>query len=81
MAGIAIDENPVPNDNLGFELPDSDAMLYSVGLRYKVNQDMELGVAYLYDDKESRDVNNASIDGSFEDAAAHLLTFGLTYKL
>ena len=81
MAGIAIDENPVPNDNLGFELPDSDAMLYSVGLRYKVNQDMELGVAYLYDDKESRDVNNASIDGSFEDAAAHLLTFGVTYKL
>lgn len=81
MAGIAIDENPVPNDNLGFELPDSDAMLYSVGLRYKVNQDMELGVAYLYDDKESRDVNNASIDGSFEAAAAHLVTFGLTYKL
>lgn len=81
MAGIAIDENPVPTENLGFELPDSDAMLYSVGLRYKVNQDMELGVAYLYDVKESRDVSNAAINGTFDDAAAHLLTFGFSYKL
>lgn len=81
MAGIAIDENPVPSANLGFELPDSDAMLYSLGLRYKVNQNLELGVAYLYDDKESRTVSNGTVNGTFEDAAAHLLTFGLTYKL
>lgn len=85
MAGFAIDENPIPDSTLGFELPDSDALLYSVGVRYTINKDMEVGVAYLYDDKESRSVNNlasgGSVNGSFEDAAAHLLTFGFTYKL
>jgi long-chain fatty acid transport protein len=81
MAGFAIDENPVPDSTLGFELPDSDALLYSVGVRYAINKDMELGVAYLYDDKESRSVSNGTVSGEFEDAAAHLLTIGFTYKL
>ena len=81
MAGFAYDESPVPESTLGFELPDSDALIYSLGLRYQVNKDMEVGVAYLYDDKESRDVNNGSINGSFDESAAHLLTFGLSYKL
>jgi len=81
MAGFAIDENPVPDSTLGFELPDSDALLYSLGVRYKINKDMEVGVAYLYDDKESRSVSNGTVSGEFEDAAAHLLTIGFTYKL
>lgn len=85
MAGFGIDENPVPSSTLGFELPDSDALLYSVGVRYAINKDMELGAAYLYSDKESRSVNNlatgGTVNGEFEDAAAHLLTFGFTYKL
>jgi len=81
MAGIAIDQNPVPALNLGFELPDSDAMLYSLGLRYQVNKDLELGCAYLYDDKGSRNVKNSGINGTFDDAAAHLVTVGVSYKL
>lgn len=81
MAGFAIDENPVPESTLGFELPDSDALLYSVGVKYKLNQDIELGAAYLYDDKESRDVNNGTISGRFDEASAHLFTVGVTYKL
>lgn len=81
MAGFAIDENPVPSDNLGFELPDSDALLYSLGIRYKINENMEMGVAYLYDDKESRTVDNGVVSGRIEDASAHLLTFGFSYKL
>jgi len=87
MAGIAYDENPAPSNTLGFELPDSDAMLYSLGLRYKINEDMELGIAYLYDDKESRTVVNlpqadpTNINGTFDDASAHLVTVGFSYKL
>jgi len=52
-----------------------------------VNKDLEMGVAYLYDDKESRNVTNLSVanplgvNGSFDDAAAHLVTVGLSYKL
>ncbi|MGD9948520.1 MAG: OmpP1/FadL family transporter [Desulfobulbus sp.] len=80
MAGIAFDENPAPSSTLGFELPDSDAQLYSLGVRYTINEDMEMGVAYLYDDKESRTVSNKTIEGTLDNAAAHLVTVGFTYK-
>lgn len=81
MAGFAIDENPAPEAYVGFELPDSDAKLYSIGLRYKATEDLELGIAYLYDDKESRTVVNDVISGTFDDVGAHLVTVGLSYKL
>ncbi len=81
MAGFALDENPAPDETLGFELPDSDAQLYSIGLRYKATEDIELGIAYLYDKKESRTVTQDTINGTFDDAAAHLVTIGLSWKL
>jgi long-chain fatty acid transport protein len=84
MAGFGIDENPIPSSTVGFELPDSDALLYSFGVRYKINNDMEVGGAYLYDYKKSRTVNNLAndgrVNGTFEDASASLLTVGFTYK-
>ncbi len=81
MAGFAIDENPVPDDTLGFDLPDSDAQLYSLGLRYSVNNNIDIGMAYLYDDKDSRSVSNEVVNGTFDGAGAHLITVGLSYKL
>ena len=81
MAGFALDENPAPDNTLGFELPDSDAQLYSIGLRYKATEDLEVGIAYLYDHKDSRTVTQDTINGTFDDAAAHLLTIGLSWKL
>jgi long-chain fatty acid transport protein len=80
MAGFAIDETPVPDHSLGFELPDSDAKIYSLGVKYKLNDQYELGVAYLYDDKEERILrtnDNNSIVGEFKNAAAHMVTVGL----
>lgn len=83
MAGFAYDETPVPTDTLGFELSDSNAWLYSLGGKYKINEQMEVGMAYLYDHKESRTVVNGSptagINGEFTDSSAHLLTVGLSY--
>lgn len=80
MAGFAIDKTPVPASTLGFELPDSDARLYSIGARYQYNDHLALGAAYLYDDKESRSVANAGgINGTFDNAAAHMVTLGLRY--
>lgn len=86
MAGFAIDKNPAPDNTLGFELPDSDAKLYSVGFEYKMSQNMKIGLAYLYDDKEERSVNNftafpsTGASGKFTDSAAHLVTASLKYK-
>ncbi|MDG4476320.1 OmpP1/FadL family transporter [Thiovibrio frasassiensis] len=82
MFGFAIDQNPVPDQTLGFELPDSDAKIYSIGARYQLNDKLQIGAAYLYDDKESRTVANAAPkpNGSFDNSAAHLLNVGLQYR-
>ncbi len=87
MGGFAYDETPVPSENIGFELPDSDAWIYSLGAQYKVNEKLDLGLAVLYDYKESRTATTTpsangqvTIDGEFKNAAALLVTAGLNYK-
>ncbi len=79
MAAIAIDENPIPEETLNFEVPDSDARLFSCGARYVVNKQLTMGASYLYDYKVSRTVTNDKISGKFTDAAAHMLSVGAQY--
>jgi len=82
MAGFALDKTPIPDQTLGFELPDSDAKIYSIGARYQVNEKLQIGAAYLFDDKESRTVANAAPNpsGTFDNSAAHLISAGLQYR-
>lgn len=83
MFGIAYDETPIPSESIGFELPGSDAMLYSLGFKYKTGENMEVGAAYLYDHKKNRKIDNPDnqyINGEFEDAGAHVVTMGMVYK-
>ena len=83
MGGFGYDSNPAPTENVGFELPDSDAWLYSVGMQYKVSENMDLGLAALYDYKESRKVEVNPSDvvyGEFTNASALLITAGLYYR-
>jgi long-chain fatty acid transport protein len=80
MGGFAYDENPAPTENIGFELPDSDAWIYSLGAQYKVSEKMDLGIAALYDYKESRTVENDNINGKFSNASALLVTVGMNYR-
>lgn len=81
MVGFAMDESPVPDATLGFELPDSDAKIYSLGGRYRLNDSMELGMAYLFSDKDSRYVNNTASSfpatGTFDNSQGHLVVMGL----
>jgi len=82
MAGFGIDESPVPDSTLGFETPDSDALLYSAGFEYRINSSMKMGLAYLYSDKDDRTVSRAAPNpnGTFTDSSAHLLTASFKYK-
>ncbi len=80
MLGFAVDSNPIPNETVGFQLPDSDAMLFSIGGRYNVNEQSSFGLGLLYDYKDSRSVNNREAVGEFENAAAFLLSAGFRYK-
>ncbi len=80
MAGLAYDENPVPDETINFELPDSDAWLFSIGARFKVSEQSQIAFGLLYDYKESRTVNTATLNGEFTGAAAILATLGYTYS-
>lgn len=80
MAGLAYDETPVPEATLGYELPDSDAWIVSLGGRYQIDKSWNIGLAGLVDMKQSRDVQNTSIDGEFSNARAYLVTAGIEYR-
>ncbi|PID48010.1 MAG: aromatic hydrocarbon degradation protein [Proteobacteria bacterium] len=87
LAGFAYDETPATHDEyLGFELPDSDAMLYSLGASYDINNDMSIAFSYLYDKKKKRVISNrtkqdpSAINGTFKDASAHLVNMSLEYR-
>ncbi len=76
MGGIAYDETPVPERTLGFELPDSNGWIFSLGGIYRPEPAVEFGIAYLLFIKEERNVNNNiyGIEGEFKDISAHMLT-------
>ncbi len=88
MAGFAIDKSPIRDGYVGFELPDSDAKLYSAGFEYKINDNIKVGLAYLYDSKESRSVSQRTtpanpatgISGAFTNTSASLVTASFKYR-
>ena len=83
MLGIAYDESPVPDESLSFELPDSNALLLSIGAKYSINSSWNVGASALYDMKEDREIrasdNDAGIDGTFSNGRAYLITAGVGY--
>lgn len=84
--GFAIDETPVQENSLGFELPDSDSYMYSTGLQYKYSAMLGLGLSYMYHHTTSRSVTGDSvaglpgIDGTFKGGGAHAVNFGAVWK-
>lgn len=80
MAAVAYDETPVPGSTLGFDLPDSDAWVYSIGATYQLDDRMSITGAALTSVKDERTVSNAGVQGEFSDAGAYLVSLGLEYK-
>lgn len=87
MMGFAIDETPIPEDKVSFELPDSDAKIFSMGFRYQQTEALSWGAAFLYDSKESISMtpgvshNPILVNGgSFTEGGAFLTTVGMAYE-
>jgi long-chain fatty acid transport protein len=83
MAGFAIDRTPAPKKYLAFELPDADSRNYAAGFEYKVNDDINIGMAYLFSDKKEREIgssNKYGVDGKFTDGGAHLVNMSFKYR-
>ncbi|AKF24034.1 long-chain fatty acid transporter [Sulfurovum lithotrophicum] len=87
MMGLAIDETPVPDKTIGFELPDSDATIFSMGFRYQQTDALSWGAAFLYDGKDARALAPGiaenmvlSNGGGFTGGGAYLTTVGVAYE-
>ena len=89
MMGFALDETPVPTEHIGFELPDSDAKIFSMGFRYQQTESLSWGAAFLYDSKETIDLTRGAHSetgsvlnngGRFSGGGAYLTTVGVAYE-
>ncbi len=83
MVGYAVDETPIPELTLGFELPDSFGKIYSFGFLVKPSNNLELGFAFLYVKKDDRYIdyiNQNGIRGKFSNLKAKLINISLGYK-
>lgn len=80
MAGAVYDESPVPDETIGFELPDSNSLSVSLGGRYQINKEFDIGLAALYSMRESRTVKTSTLDGEFTNANVLIASFGVGYK-
>ncbi len=84
MAGLAYDESPAPEATIGYELPDSNAWIYSMGAHYQIDKQWNVGLAGLLDIKQSREVHQSSgsnpVNGEFSNARAYLVTAGIEYR-
>ena len=91
MMGFAIDETPVPVEHISFELPDSDAKVFSMGFRYQQTEELSWGAAFLTSNKDSISLtpgahadqdprNLLNQGGNFGGGGAYLTTIGMAYE-
>ena len=84
MGGFALDKSPAPPKTIGFELPESDGKIFSLGARYKASPELEFAGGILYTKREDLNVtaaaNDSGLTGTFSDAGALLVTFGAQYN-
>jgi len=84
MGGYSKDYTPINKKYISYELPDSNADIYTVGVRIQADEKLSYGVAYLHDEKSSFSLgageNENGIIGKFSEGGADLLSIGLSYK-
>jgi len=80
MAGYAYDESPIPDETLGYELPSSDANIFSLGAKYQINEKIEVGLAGLMAIYDDRKVTNKIVQGEFSNSKSYLTTASIEYK-
>ncbi len=87
MSGFAYDESPSNVNYIGFELPDTRAYIYSLGINYKFRDDLEFAIGYLYQQRKDRHINKEdnvasfnNIVGEMANGDAQILNFGIKYR-
>ena len=84
MAGLVIDQTPVPDSSLSFELPDSNSVSVSFGGRYEINDKIDVGLSALYSKRDERTIkavdNDNKLEGKFSNSNVLIVSAGVGYK-
>jgi len=80
MAGMVIDQTPVPDEKVSFELPDSDSLSVSLGGRYQFTKSWNFGLGMLYSMRDERKVDNEDIQGEFSNSNVLIVSAGAGYR-
>ena len=87
MMGFSLDETPIVEETIGFELFDGDGKNFSMGFRYQQTENLSWGLAMLYRAQDHIFVTKGLADnavlangGSFSGGGAYLTTLGISYK-
>lgn len=80
MVGYAYDRNPVPEKTLSYELPASDANIFSLGGKYEYDENLEFGLAALTAIYKDRKVTNTVLNGEFTNSRSYLVSASVEYK-
>lgn len=80
MVGYAYDESPVPSETLGYELPSSNGNIFSLGGKYKYDENFEFGLAGLMAIYKDRKVHNTVLNGEFSNSKSYLISASVEYK-
>ncbi|SFV52397.1 Long-chain fatty acid transport protein [hydrothermal vent metagenome] len=80
MAGYAYDNTPIPESTINYELPSSDANIFSLGGKYRYNENFEFGLAALTALYKDRKVNNTKLNGEFTNSKSYLVSASVEYK-
>jgi len=80
MAGAVYSETPIPEEDVTFDLPDSNSLSVSFGGRYHLNEKIDLGMSALYSMRESRTVENDDLKGEFSGSNILIVSMGVGYK-
>ena len=85
MGAVTFDEAASRTYTTGYDLPDTNSVIYAAGFNYKFTDALELGVSYFYQNRKARDAKHVSgnlydPNGRFERGNAQAINLGVKYK-
>lgn len=85
MGAVTFDEAASRTYTTGYDLPDTNSVIYAAGFNYKITDALELGASYFYQNRKARDAKHVSgnlydPNGRFERGNAQAINLGVKYK-
>jgi len=65
---------------VSFELPDSDSVSVSAGVRYHYSKSLDLALSGLYSMRQDRTIHNSELNGEFSNSNVLMFSAGVGYK-